>query len=69
MHTISPAIGPYTIEVFTNIDKFVAGSTGISPTGMGPTGIGAGTLEPVEWMMGYTGISQNNFTNDTRVNY
>jgi len=54
--TISPAFGNYEIEVFMNIDR-----------GLGVTGIigatGTGTLEPVRWDTGYTGINQANSTN------
>ena len=55
MKTISPAIGPYDINVFIDIDR----EPGI--TGAGVTG--TGSLEPVNWDMGVTGIDSNNFTN------
>jgi hypothetical protein len=54
MMTISPAIGPYEINVFYNIDKVTPETGGIT---------GMGTLEPVMWDMGYTGINDANFTN------
>jgi len=54
MKTISPAMGPYDINVFMNIDKVLPASGGIT---------GMGTLEPVKWDMGVTGIDSVNFTN------
>ena len=54
MKTISPAIGPYDINVFMNIDKILPASGGVT---------GMGTLEPVKWDMGVTGIDAANFTN------
>lgn len=56
MRTISPAIGPYDINVYMNIDKVLP----IVATG-GITG--TGTLEPVKWDIGVTGIDGSNFTN------
>jgi hypothetical protein len=54
--TISPAMGNYDMEVFVNIDR-----------GLGVTGLegvtGTGTLQPVKWDVGYTGIVGTNFTN------
>lgn len=54
MSTISPAIGPYDINVYMNIDKVLPASGGIT---------GMGTLVPVKWDMGVTGIDGANFTN------
>ena len=54
MKTISPAVGPYDINVYMNIDKVLPESGGIT---------GMGTLEPVKWDIGVTGINGNNFTN------
>lgn len=54
MSTISPAMGPYDINIFINIDKVLPASGGIT---------GMGTLEPVKWDMGVTGIDSANFTN------
>lgn len=58
--SISPAIGPYKLQVFINIDKNAAGMTGPLPTGMPE---GQNTLEPVKWMMGVTGVDGTKFTN------
>ena len=59
MRTISPAIGPYDIAVFMDIDK------SMPITGVGDnTGVtGTGSLQPIKWDMGVTGIDGNNFTN------
>lgn len=62
--SISPAIGPYTLEVFCNIDRPPMAMTGI----VGVTGVsygvtGTGTLVPVQWDVGLTGIQASNFTN------
>jgi hypothetical protein len=54
MRTISPAIGPYDINVYMNIDKVTPANGGIT---------GMGTLEPVNWDIGVTGIDGTNFTN------
>lgn len=54
MKTISPAIGPYDINVYINIDKVLPASGGIT---------GMGTLQPVKWDMGVTGIDADNFKN------
>lgn len=56
MRTISPAIGPYDINIFINIDKVLPSEATGGITGMG-------TLEPVKWDMGITGIDGDNFTN------
>lgn len=53
--TVSPAIGPYDIQVFFDIDKYST-ETGIRVTGIG-------TLTLVDVTIGYTGIDANNFTN------
>jgi len=66
MKSISPAIGPYTINTYINIDKGVAGLTGPAPTGMV---LGDGTLEPYKWMQGVTGIDGANFNTNTGTNY
>jgi len=57
MKTISPAIGPYEILLYMDIDKISTETGGVT---------GMGTLEPVNWGMEYTGINQNNFTNAKR---
>jgi hypothetical protein len=59
MKTISPAIGPYDITVFIDIDK------NMPITGVGDnTGVtGTGSLEPIKWDMGVTGINPDNFKN------
>jgi hypothetical protein len=54
MKTISPAVGPYNINVHLDIDKVLPESGGIT---------GMGTLEPVKWEMGVTGIDGTNFKN------
>jgi len=54
MRTISPAMGPYDINVYMNIDKIIPETGGIT---------GVGTLQPVKWDMGVTGINAENFTN------
>lgn len=54
MNTISPAFGAYKINVSINIDKETAGLTGPLPTGMPE---GQGTLEPVNWLSGVTGMN------------
>ena len=54
--TISPAMGNYDLQVYINVDKVGAGVTGIGETG-------TGTLEPVRWDVGVTGIHGENFTN------
>lgn len=54
MNTISPAIGPYDIDIFMDIDKLSTETGGIT---------GMGTLEPVNWYMGVTGMSESNFKN------
>jgi hypothetical protein len=56
MSTVSPAIGSYELQTYINIDKVTAGMTGYGVTG-------AGTLEPVLWDVGVTGIVGANFTN------
>jgi hypothetical protein len=56
MTTISPAIGPYDINVYINIDKVLPTEATGGITGMG-------TLEPIKWDMGVTGIDGANFTN------
>jgi hypothetical protein len=57
--SVSPAIGNYDLATYANIDKVTAGMTGYGVTG-------AGTLEPVLWDVGVTGISGSNFTNAKR---
>ena len=52
--TISPAFGNYDLQVYINIDKETAGATGMG----GVTG--TGTLLPVDWDVGVTGINQTN---------
>ena len=54
MRTVSPAIGPYTIETYINIDRGVTGMSGVT---------GSNTLEPWKYTQGVTGISAANFTN------
>ena len=54
--TISPAMGNYDLQVYVNIDKKTAGVTGMGETG-------TGTLEPVKWDVGVTGIQGSMFTN------
>ena len=54
--TVSPAMGNYDLTTYINIDKVTAGTTGYGVTG-------TGTLEPVLWDVGVTGINGNNFTN------
>ena len=54
--TISPAMGNYDLQVYINIDKETAGVTGIGETG-------TGSLQPVKWDIGVTGIVGANFTN------
>lgn len=54
MSTISPAIGPYDINTYMNIDKILPETGGIT---------GMGTLVPVKWDQGVTGINSDNFTN------
>jgi hypothetical protein len=56
MNVISPACGSYDLAVYLNVDKLTAGVTGVGETG-------AGTLEPVKWDIGVTGIDGNQFTN------
>lgn len=55
MRSISPAIGPYDLNVYINIDKIVPTYTG------GVTGVG--TLVPIMWDIGVTGINEENFKN------
>jgi len=57
--TISPAIGNYNIQTFINIDK----EPGV--TGFGGV-TGTGTLIPVKWEQGVTGINPDDFTNLSR---
>lgn len=54
-NTISPAIGPYDIQTFYNIDAYD------SVTGIGVTG--SDTLSITFFDVGVTGINDNNFTN------
>jgi hypothetical protein len=54
--TISPAMGNYDLQVYVNVDKKGAGVPGMGETG-------TGTLEPVKWDIGVTGIQFSNFTN------
>lgn len=56
MKTISPAIGPFDINVFMNIDKITPETGGIT---------GMGHIVPVNWDMGVTGIDAANFTNSS----
>ena len=60
MKTVSPAIGPYTIETYIHLDRGVTGSSGVT---------GANTLEPWKFTQGVTGISQANFKNIKGTNY
>jgi hypothetical protein len=53
--TISPAVGPYDIQVFLDIDQYK------TETGIGVTGTGSLTL--VDSTIGYTGLNFDNFTN------
>lgn len=63
LHTISPAIGAYSIQTFINIDKDSAGMTGLMPTGMP---MGQGTLTEVSMLQGVTGLDPAQFTNLSR---
>ncbi len=55
--SISPAIGPYEMQIYMNLDKEPAAP----PVTGGVTG--TGTLLPISWSVGYTGIVGTNFTN------
>lgn len=67
MHTISPAMGAYTIQTFLNIDKDSAGMTGPMPTGMP---MGQGTLTLVGFDQGVTGLDPAQFRDlSFRTNY
>jgi len=54
MKTISPAIGPYDINTYINLDIDPPNASGVT---------GSDTLQPVKWEQGYTGINGSNFTN------
>lgn len=49
MKTISPAFGPYEINVFFDIDKITPDSGGIT---------GMGHIVPIKWDIGITGLQQ-----------
>jgi len=62
MNTISPAFGSFDINVYLDIDTFSCatgsisfGSTG-GFTGMAGGVTGMGTLVPINWGMGITGL-------------
>lgn len=55
MNTISSAFGSYDINIFFDIDSNTA-ATG-SVTGMAGSVTGTGTLVPINWGMGLTGIN------------
>jgi len=67
MHTISPAMGSYTIQTLLNIDKDGLGMTGSQPTGMP---IGQNTLTLVGFDQGVTGLDPSQFRDlSYRTNY
>ena len=67
IRTVSPAVGTYYIDSYINIDKEGVGATGIPGATGSVTGIlGTGTLIPVDWAQGVTGIQGSNFTNAKR---
>ena len=62
--TISPAVGNYDILTHIDIDKVGVGATGIPGATGSVTGVvGEGTLLPLNWEQGITGIQAENFTN------
>jgi hypothetical protein len=62
MNLISPAIGPYTLQTYINIDKVTVGA-GVTGTLAGQGVTGTGTLTAVSWDVGVTGIVGAKFTN------
>lgn len=54
MKTVSPAFGSFDINVYLDIDSFTTATAGT--TGMAGGVTGTGTLVPINWGFGITGI-------------
>ena len=52
--SVSPAMGPYKLEVYIDVDRGSTGASGVT---------GNETLIPYDWDISVTGISSSNFTN------